>query len=96
MLHLRTARSSRCKFPSARNDRQLLILLSATALAQLVQVSAPFQAVSVAALVDLAADMVVVDPDSAVVAASVVFLALQLATSVVDQTTTPAIARPKQ
>lgn len=75
---------------------QLLILLSAIALAQLAQVSAPFQVVSVAALVDLAADMVVVDPDSAVVAASVVFLALQLATNVVDQTTTPVIARPKQ
>lgn len=54
-----------------------------------------FQAASVAVLVVLVADMVA-DPDLAVVAALVVSHALPLATSVVVQTITRVIARPKQ
>jgi len=51
--------------------------------------------VSVAALAGLVADTVVVQ-DSEAVEASVVFLALPLATSAVDRTITLAIARHKQ
>jgi hypothetical protein len=72
----------------------LLILLSAIALAQLAQVLAVFQVVSVAAPADLVADLEVV-PDLGAVVVSVVFLALPPATSAVDQTTMLAIARHK-
>jgi hypothetical protein len=94
MLHLRTTRPSCCKLVFSRNDRCLLILLSATALAQLVQVSVVFQRVSVAALVDLVVDMGV-RPDLEAAVVLVVFLALPPATSVVDQTTMLVIARHK-